>query len=279
MKEELWAYINSSFKQRTENACDSLIKSILLDDLINSSYQELKELEYTLQIILLLENLKQYQFDSQKMSVFQTQYIKMDADDRKLMYSTLVDKYVLLSAFMITSAKNTSNLAFSSNEKIVNRVAGKYRFDLNLSLETDFSMKLWLPFRMFSNSTLGSTNKFSKEKPFRNQPITDLSIHFCKKNNKNYLIHLGSDYICGVCAYQHAPLQNWSDHYTLKEELESDGIRFTEFIFDENVPGSARLAEIFHTILKGEEFHSFFENCLMTFWANNPLQNDLFRYP
>lgn len=278
MKDELWAYYNSTLNQRIEKACESLINSISLENTLESSYSKLRELEYALQLILILENINHHQPNSNISSIFKTQYINMDVDYRILMYSRLVDEYVMLSAFLITSAKNTSNLAFVSNEEVVNRVAGKYRFGLNLSLETDFSMKLWLAFRMFSNSSFGSTNAFTKEKPFKNQPIADLSIHFCKVNKKNYLIGLDSDYICGVCTYQHKPLTTWSNYYTMNEELEKDGISFSQFYYDEMVPGRARLSELFHTILNDKNSNPFFENCLKTFWDNNPINKNLFRY-
>jgi len=278
MKDELRAYYSSSLGQRIEKACESLINSISLEGTLESSYRKLKELEYTLQLILLLENINHDQPNSQITSIFKTQYINMDVDNRILMYSTLVDEYVTLSAFLITSAKNTSNLAFASNEQLVNRVAGKYRYDLNLSLDTSFTMKPWLSFRMFSDSSFGSTNEFTKEKPFKNQSIIDFSIHFCKANKINYLIGLDSDYICGVCAYQHTPLTTWSKYYTMKEELESNGISFSQFYYDEMVPGRVRLSELYHTILKDENFDLFFENCLKTFWDNNPIIKNLIRY-
>jgi hypothetical protein len=44
------------------------------------------------------------------------------------------------------------------------------------------------------------------------------------------------------------------------------------------VPGRVRLSELYHTILKDENFDLFFENCLKTFWDNNPIIKNLIRY-
>ncbi|TCZ73281.1 hypothetical protein [Flaviaesturariibacter aridisoli] len=136
------------------------------------------------------------------------------AQVRSKNYEQTTATYLVLSALCLVSSHNLSNEVYLTDEAEVNRVAGRFRYNANMTISPKTPLRRTLSFRIFvmeRNSLYLESNP--RENILKDLDVSPFIVHSCSQNSKNYLVSSRVGYICGVCSKQSRVVQSWESEY------------------------------------------------------------------
>jgi len=125
--------------------------------------------------------------------------------------------YTLLLAMKIVSKNNIPNESIIKGVYEVNRVAGKFKTIISMTIPTSLEEKPWVDLHLFSNIEPAIT--YTKIEPFQNQDLSQFDFHTCLVNKHTYALPNPGGFICGGCGYQQDFIKNTNPTNHIYDEL------------------------------------------------------------
>ena len=117
------------------------------------------------------------------------------------LYIRKYKSYSILVALKLASTNHTPNEGYIEFYNKVDRIAGDFRLEFNMSKPSTLAEKPWINFRLFTN-TVPAKDYINNKEIVQNQDMSQFDFHTCLINKYTYALPVGGSFICGGCKYQ-----------------------------------------------------------------------------